>query len=174
MRHFKVDFKWKKSYNSTEFDHDCDSYDNSQIIPSSEKYNIKCDNVYISELSRSYDTFKLLELPNTPIKTNLIDEVPLRSFFKTSYRLPMAIWFVIGRIQWYFNFNRQPEKKSDTQQKIDRIIEIIENKNSDCLIIGHGIYFILLKKTLLKKNYSGNNTNHYKNGQVVEFSKIVG
>ena len=173
MRHFKVDFNWKKMYNSSEFDFACNTYDKSPIVPNYNSININFKDLYISSLSRTNDTAKSLGLTNTPIKTELLNEVPLKSFTESSLKIPTTLWLVIGRIQWYFNINRQIEGKRKTSQRIEKFINLIEGKNLDCLIVGHGFYFSQLKKELKKNKYLGSNTRYYKNGQIIEFNKSI-
>ncbi len=171
MRHFKVNFSWKKMYNSADFDIAYNAYDNSLIIPKNIGLNISFKNLYISHLSRTNETFKSLRLTSTPVKTDLLNEVPLKSFTKLPFKIPTTLWFVIGRIQWYFNISRQIEGKRKTNLRIKEFLALIEKEKQDCLIIGHGFYFAQMRIILKKNGYLGHNIRHYKNGQVVEFIK---
>ena len=171
MRHFKVDFNWKKIYNSTEFDFACDTYDKSPIMPDYNNLDIDFKDVYTSHLSRTNETAESLGLKNTTFKTDLLNEVPMKSFTESFLKIPTTLWFIIGRIQWYFNINRQTEGKQKTEERINEFINIIEHKKQNCLVIGHGFYFSQMKKTLKKNRYSGSNTRYYKNGQIIEFMK---
>lgn len=169
MRHLKVDFEWKKKYNSAEFDFDWNAYDFKPIIKSDKKLDLKIDKVFISELSRTAETAKVFALTQNIEHTALLDEVPMKSFFDTSFRLPLNIWLVIGRLQWYFNSKRQPESKTQTMQRVSEFIDKIHSENKNCLVIGHGFHFHQLKKQLQAHNYKANKRMNYKNGEVVEF-----
>ena len=73
-------------------------------------------NIYISTLSRSKETaisiFGQIHLR----QTGLIDEVPLRSAFDSKIRLPLWFWNFAGRIQWFFNIERQIEGRFNTKK----------------------------------------------------------
>ncbi len=172
MRHFTVSFNWKKIYNSFEFDSACEVYDNSVIIPETIKFMPSIKSVYISTLPRAEETFESLGLKSKPIKTFLLDEVPLKSFIKTKFKIPLFLWLFIGRMEWLLNIGKG-EKRADTKKRINSFISLMEEKNQDCLVIGHGFYFFWLKKELKRKQYLGMTTFHHKNGEVVPFSKML-
>ncbi len=171
MRHFKVDYKWSFFYNSQQFDNACKNYDKSSIIPSFKKIGVK--NVYISTLQRTKETVKYLKYNTNVniISTNLMDEVPLKSFIECSFLLPTFSWLIIGRIQWYIGNNRQNETRSQTKNRIVKLMDIIENQNKDCLLVGHGFYFSQMQSILKKRNYAGARTKYLKNGVIIEFEK---
>jgi len=172
MRHFKVDFEWKKKYSSREFKIACDKYDNFNIINQSVEFNSKdVQQIYISNLIRSSLTYKALRVDIKANKTNLINEVPIVPFIKTKIKLPTFVWMIAGRIQWYLNIEKQPEIKRDTLKKIETLINILEKEKINTLIIGHGFYFSQLKRVLKKRGYLGNGKSHYKNGEVIKFNK---
>lgn len=125
MRHFKVDFSWEKAYDSNEFDCACDEYDKSPIIPDYDNLDIGFKDVYISHLSRTNETAKSLRIKNEIIKTDLLNEVPIRSFIRSSFKIPTFLWFIAGRVQWYFNCKRQIEGKFKTEQRINELISKI-------------------------------------------------
>ena len=114
MRHFKVDFNWKKKYNSEEFDLACKMYDSNPIVSSRETLDFEVDKVYISGLSRTSETANALGLTKKINMTDLLNEVPMKSFIDTPLRLPTSIWLVFGRLQWFLNKKRQPEIKAQT------------------------------------------------------------
>lgn len=174
LRHFKVDFKWERMYNSIGFDIACKTYNTSSVIKKNldlEKFK-KNDLVYISTLTRTRETAKLIGIDTEIYKTKLLDEVPLKSFINTSLKIPLIVWMVIGRIQWYLNIKRQAETKTETIKRIYKMIDCIESTNKNALIIGHGFYFYQMEKILKDKNYLGNRKKQYKNGEMVEFKKV--
>ena len=175
MRHFKVDFGWKKKYSSKEFEIACKEYDNSDIINQNIRFDSKgIQQVYISDLIRSDLTYKALKIDIKSDKTELINEVPIVPFINTKFKLPTFIWMTFGRIQWLLNIKKQPEIRYDTLKKIETLISRLEKEKNDTLIIGHGFYFSQLKKVLKKKRYSGKGKSHYKNGEIVKFNKASG
>ena len=111
IRHAQVNYKWKFWYNSQDFNNACHEYDISEIGVLN-KYDIETSNkIYISELSRTYDTARLIFREKTFIKMNLFNEVPLNAFTDTSLILPIIVWNVLGRIQWYINSKSQLENQ---------------------------------------------------------------
>jgi hypothetical protein len=172
MRHFKVDFEWKKKYSSKEFKIACEKYDELDIISQPVEFDSnKIQQIFISELKRSYFTYKALKLEIKTNKTELINEVPIVPFIETKFKLPTPIWMIMGRIQWLLNIKKQPEVRNDTLIKIETLIQRLEIDKKDTLIIGHGFYFSQLKRVLKKMRYSGSGKSHYKNGKIIIFKK---
>ena len=170
MRHFKVDFTWKKLYSSSDFSNACSTYDKRNIIPdSSTQLDMKYEDIHISGLRRTKDTAMALGLGTNLIKSNLLNEVPMTAFTRSKIVLPTALWLTIGRLQWALNSKKQPEKKYETDRRIEEFINLIESKNRDCLVIGHAFYFARLKKELKRRKYVGSSISYYKNGSIVEF-----
>ena len=171
MRHFKVDFEWKKKYSSTGFDIACKKYDNSNIINQTVEFKPKEIQLFTSALIRSKLTYEALGIDIKTNTTDLINEVPIAPFMKTKLQLPTFVWMVMGRIQWFLNIKKQPEIRRETVEKIETLISRLENDKKDTLIIGHGFYFSQLKRILKKSGYSGNGKSHYKNGEIILFNK---
>lgn len=80
IRHAEVDYSWSRRCTSEMFDSECEKYDLSPIknviysIP-----QIVYQKIYISELSRSKDTAKILFPTGEYLESQLINEVPLKS-----------------------------------------------------------------------------------------------
>ena len=73
---------------------------------------------------------QLYELPE-------IIEVPLKSFTDTNKVYPLWLWNGIGRIQWLLNSKRQTETRKETSDRADKVIDFLENKGEDCILITH-------------------------------------
>ena len=168
MRHFKVDYQWKAFYSSHAFDNACKEYDYSSIIPGAIK-DIGINAIYTGTLQRSIETANVLKVNGNITSTDLLNEVPIKSFANCSFSLPTFLWMAIGRIQWYFECHHQPETKNKTKERIIQLIEIIEREKQDCLLIGHGFYFSQMEKILKKRNYIGKKISYLKNGQIAEY-----
>ena len=57
MRHFKVNFNWKKKYSSKEFKIACEEYDNSNIVIQNTEFDSKdIQQIYISNLIVKFAT----------------------------------------------------------------------------------------------------------------------
>lgn len=145
---------WEKSYNSTTYDFACNNYDKCGII--SEKRDLKPDTtktIYISELSRTYETAQKLFGKSDFIKTALLNEVPLKSFKNTEKIYPLWVWNVLGRLQWFMQNKRQPEGKKETKIRAKKMIDLLKKKNEDCYIVSHGFYMRTFIKELKKQGY---------------------
>lgn len=155
IRHAKVNMEWEKRYDSKQFDLACEKYDTSEIVPISEIMSTKdsTDIIYISELSRSYETARQLFGERNFCKTSLVNEVPAKSFKDTNKKYPWWLWKSMSRLQWFFNNKRQPETRRETLIRARKTIELIEKNNKDCFIITHGFYMVTLINELRKKGY---------------------
>lgn len=169
IRHAKVNYKWKFWYTSQEFNKSCNEYDISPI-DFSNKYSINTKQpIYISELSRSYDTAKLIFGSNKFIRMNLFNEVPLRAFTDKEIKLPLIMWKIFGRIQWYMNSKKQIETKNQTYKRVKKTIDFLERKNEDCFIICHACYMRILLRELKYSGYIGN----YSRINIMNLQKFV-
>lgn len=158
IRHAKVNYIWKFWCTSQEFNKSCDEYDISPI-DCSNKYNIKTENpIYISELSRSYDTAKLIFGENKFIKMDFFNEVPIKAFTDKVIKLPLITWRILGRIQWYVNSGKQMETKDETYKRAKETVDFLEEKNQDCYIICHACYMRVLLKELKYREYIGDHS----------------
>lgn len=152
IRHGKVNMQWQKSYNSEGFDSDCKKYDESHIFPI-ERCTDDFQVIYISELMRTYETAKYLFGEKEFFKTNLLNEVPLKSFIDSRVKLPTWLWNLAGRLQWLFNSSRQLEIKKETIKRADSLILFLEERQDDCVLVTHGFFMRSLVGTFKKKGY---------------------
>lgn len=139
IRHEKVDMSWDKKYNSAAYDLACNKYDECPIVLPSREYTKIDDSktVYISELSRTYETACRLFNKSDFFKTALLNEVPLRSFKETNKMYPLWIWNFVGRFQWFLQSNRQEESKKETIIRAKKMIDLLEERQEDCYLITH-------------------------------------
>lgn len=161
IRHEKVDMTWEKKYNSVTYDLACNKYDESPIVLSDKEYSKKDDakTVYISELSRTYETACRLFSKEVFIKTALLNEVPLKSFKDTNKMYPLWIWNFVGRVQWLLESNRQAESKKKTIIRAKEMIKLLEENQEDCYLVTHGFFMRVLIKELKKRGYTIRNNN---------------
>lgn len=152
----------------------CKEYDESDIKVSDFNFDNHLGKVtvYISELKRTRATLDFLNTNTEVLKTELINEVLIEPFIETNFKLPLLLWMIFGRLQWFFNIKRHSETRFDTTQKIQKFIDLILEEKGDVLVIGHGFYFSYLKR-FLKKEFSGENKSIYKNGDVIQLERIV-
>lgn len=146
---------WNRKYNSITYDLACNKYDRCSII-SRTKEVFEVDHtktVYISELSRTYETACKLFGNKNFIKTGLLNEVPIKSFTDTKNMYPLWLWNLVGRFQWFLQNKRQPEGKKDTIIRAREMIGFLEENKEDCYMITHGFYMRTLVKELKKQGY---------------------
>lgn len=170
IRHGKVNMKWPGKCSSEEFDMACEEYDRSDLeyinVVSSKR---QTGSIYVSHLSRSIHTAKLLFPDSEYYEMSEIGEVPLKSFVDTPKRLPLWMWNVLGRVQWYIGSGRQLEKRKDTIQRANKVIDLCERKKEDCILVTHGFFMHTLLKVLKNRGYqvSGNKQFDIKNLQMI-------
>lgn len=144
IRHGKVNLKWKKWYTSKEFDGDCTEYDRAPICTCELKREKPKGAVYISTLPRSRQTAEQLFCDTVYVETELLNEVPLKSFCDCRISLPLWLWNVGGRIQWLLQNSRQSESKANSKKRARRLIEQLEENNQDCILVSHGFFMRVL------------------------------
>ena len=173
IRHAEVDFCWSRRCTSEMFDSECRKYDLSPIR--NVTYSIPqtvYQKIYVSELSRSKDTAKIL-FPNEEFfESRLINEVPLGSSFDSKKKRPLWFWNVSGRLQWFINSPRQQEGKNETRKRARRFIKAIVNADEDCAVVTHGFFMHTLIQELKKSGFKvDNNHSKFKNGECVIATK---
>ncbi|RQO70047.1 histidine phosphatase [Pedobacter sp. KBW06] len=169
IRHSKVDFKWKARYHSRDFDLACGAYDHAHTLNCG-SLKLTGKSVYISELKRAEETaHAFLHGEKELFRTALLNEIPLNSFMETKIKLPTFIWMIAGRLQWYFNSSRQKEVRTQSKLRINHFLNLLEEKNEDCTIIGHGFYFAQMMSEIKKRKASGNTGKRIQNEEVRTF-----
>lgn len=153
IRHGKVNMEWKKWYTSEQFDEDCARYDRCPICPVDNKEEITAADVYISTLKRSRQTAEQLFGDKTFLETELLNEVPLKSFCDCKVPLPLWMWNVGGRLQWMMQSKRQTERKTDTQKRAKRLVENLIEHDRDCILVSHGFFMRTLIAELKRQGF---------------------
>lgn len=71
----------------------------------------------------------------------------------------------MGRIQWYIGSSRQLEKRKNTIQRANKVIDLCESQNEDCILVTHGFFMKTLIRVLKNRRYQllGNNQFAIKN-----------
>ncbi len=173
VRHFKVvTSKTSKKLNSAEFNERMENYDNSSVRAN--EVNISSndwDICYASTLSRASETAKTI-YHGEIISTNLIIEVPLFAFMKTTISFPSMVWHIGGRIAWLFSSKSQAESISGTKQRIDYFMKIIkESGHKNILVVSHGFFMKVFVRQLRKRGFIGSIDFAPKNGKLYLFEK---
>lgn len=173
MRHSKVKYIWKKWYTSDEFDKACKEYDMSFVEHTEQNFpDFNHQNIYISTLLRSRETAISIFGQTHLRQTELINEVPLRSAFDSKIRLPLWFWNFAGRIQWFFNIERQSEGRFNTRKRAKSFVNILCRYREDAIVITHGFFMHTLLNAFRYKGFRYDKSNiHYKTGSYVVVEK---
>ena len=165
MRHFKVQYHWKPSYTSDEYASADAEYDNADVIDQQIHLSKEYTMIFVSTLRRTQQTLYYL-FGNVPFKqTNLLDEVRLAPFMYSRIRLPLLMWLIMGRIQWFLNIKRQPEARTDTIRRAEDFIKTIKALNGNVLIIGHGFFLRVLASKIIGMGFVGKAFDYLHNGE---------
>ena len=173
IRHAEVDFCWSRRCTSEKFDLECRKYDLSPI--KNVTYNIlqaAYQKIYVSKLSRSQDTAKVLFPNGEYFESGLINEVPLKSSFNSKISMPLWFWNLSGRLQWLINCRRQAEGLRQTRKRAKRFVELIKNDDMDVAVVTHGFYMHTLLKEMRKAGFRMMGSSlKFKNGEYVVAEK---
>lgn len=174
LRHFKVNRRAPKHCNSEEYDRSISEYDEADIIArdvviSPGDYPV----CYASTMKRAVETARKV-YPGEIVFTDELVEIPLRSIFKTSLRLPFKLWNVINRMGWLFNSKKVQETKHRSRERAVRFLsELLEsnNGNRNVLIVSHGLFMVNLQIELSKRGFKGEEFFRAEHGHLYEFHR---
>lgn len=154
IRHEKVNMEWAAKYDSASFQADCDRYDRSHVITTPvDQLEVHNAQIYISELVRTYETAFKLFGDRPYIRTDLLNEVPMRPYKDTSRQIRRQIWNLFGRLQWYQQNRRQPEVREDSIVRANKLMNKLEDKGENCYLVTHGFYMRTIISVLKKRGY---------------------
>ena len=175
IRHEKVDMTWDRKYNSVAYDLACEHYDRCPIAFSDKKYEkiAGTEKVYVSGLSRTYETACRLFDGTDFVKTDMLNEVPLRSFKDTERSYPLWVWNFIGRFQWFLGKSRQPESREQTRIRAKGMIKLLEKRQEDCYLVTHGFYMRVLISELRRCGYRIRNENGIRSFRISNLDRVV-
>ena len=157
IRHGKVAMEWKKKYTPGEYDDALRQYDAADIVPVEQPQEPgDYKKVYVSSQRRAAQTARQL-FPSVPesdvIETNLLNEVPLRSFSDSERSRPKWVYDAAGRLQWLMG-KRQEETRSDTIRRADELIDLLEKNDEDVILISHGFFMnVLIGRLKRRRRY---------------------
>lgn len=174
LRHFKVNRRAPKHCNSEEYDRSISEYDRADIIiqnvaVSPADYPV----CYASSMKRAVETAREV-YDNEIIFTDELVEIPLRSIFKTTFKLPFKLWNVINRLGWAFNSKKVPEPKHRSRERAVRFLEkILESNdgNQNILIVSHGLFMVNLQIELSRLGFKGDGFFRAEHGRLYEFHR---
>ena len=168
IRHFKVGFKWKRFYNSSEYETACGGYNSSPIIKSDVPIN-STDRLITSTMKRAIETSRHIFKREADLADKNLCEVPIKPFIKTDLKFPKLVWDIVGRLQWRFNIDMQPESYRESKIRVKKFIDDIVKEGSNVVIVCHGWIIKLIILELKRHGFRGPNPIFIKNGIPYEF-----
>lgn len=174
IRHAKVDMKWKPFMTSVEYDKGCADYDAAPVLPVTVNLPpIEFRKIYVSTLPRTTATARQVVGERKFHATSLINEVAERSGFDSELKLPVLVWSVVSRIQWFANMRRQPETRTQTRRRAEKFASHLIRQNEDCVVFTHGFFMVTLMQELKKRGFRLDHERlFYANGEVVICKRI--
>ena len=157
----KAAMTWEKQYTSAEFEEaaqcalDCD-IEAAQV----ERISSHGRPVYVSSTKNAARTAELFFTDAEMIEEPLLNEVPVRAYKDTEKKLPLWRWQLMASIQRFFGNDRQPETKAQAKARADKLLDLLEAKNQDCILISHPIFIKILLNRFSARGYciTGRNT----------------
>lgn len=167
----KADMAWKKRYNSVDFnealrlaqDYDIESVKCEQISSNTRP-------VYVSSAKGALQTVEQIFTDAAIVKEELLDEVSLRSYKDTEKELPLRFWQLTASLQRSLGSSRQPESKSQARARAKRLLDLLESRNQDCILVSHPIFINILLSQFRKRGYHINRRNYFR---IVPLERIV-
>ena len=171
MRHYKVNYAWKKTYTAAEYRKAEQEYDKAEIFDQLKPLNEDYHKIIISSLPRTLATLKILKGDVKFISTPLLNEVPMEPFsnglkYYSRHRLN-----IMARIQWMLNNSKQIETREKTFERAKIFIKKYLNTDENCLVIGHRFFLRILSLEMLKQGFVGKLILRIDNGERVTFYK---
>lgn len=177
IRHAKVKYSWDEKYNSDTFSLACSGYDAADIESIDKKtiahiQSIVPDESIIltSKLKRSIETGMQLFPDKQQLSMHELDEVPVLPYTSTPEEKPLWKWMMYGRVQWYFNNERQTRNRNIVEKEIDEILKTV-SRYEDATIVGHGFYFRIMLKMLRKKGWKYKMNGRIRNLDIIKCEK---
>jgi broad specificity phosphatase PhoE len=112
----------------------------------------------VSPLRRSRDSAQLLRAETAPTVEEDLREAPLPSAFRSSIRLPPALWAGIARSAWFSGWSPAVEGFSETRRRAKRAAErlhALASEYGDIVVIGHGLMNVLVADGLRGLGWRG-------------------
>lgn len=167
MRHYKVKIKHKGKLNSREYDKYCNDYNDMGIYeqkpPLLPNYRL-----YSSNMTRAQQTARLATKREPEILDGVY-ELTFRSFKDSVKDLPFWYWELRARMQWFFNDKRQNELRKDTHKRLEDALELLIERDEDCIVVMHSFVMRIFSAILVKRGFKGKRVLMAKNGECFKF-----
>ena len=145
---------WKKLYHSADFDKACQQAIACDIEKvENERISAGGRPVYVSSGKGAYQTAQLLFTDADIIEEPLLDEMPQRSYKDTEKELPLWRWQFMASMQRFFGNSRQPESRAQAKVRAKKLVDLLESRNHDCILICHTNFIRVLLDCLGSRGY---------------------
>lgn len=145
---------WKNLYNSADFDEACrHAVDGDIEKAASERISSGDRPVYVSSEKGTFHTAELLFTDADIIEEPLLDEVPQRPYKDTKKELPLWRWQLMASIQRFFGNKRQPESRAQAKARAKKLLDLLESRNQDCILISHPNFIRVVLDCLSSRGY---------------------
>ncbi len=128
--------------------------------PTVEAINIseKCNAVVCSDLPRSIESAKALNIKKITITSSQFNEAGLPTSCGKLLKLSPKTWAVIYRVFWLFGYSNNSESYKEAKSRASKSVNILiklAQEHGSVLFVGHGVYNWLVAKELKSVGWSG-------------------
>ena len=168
IRHFKVLDEIPTWITAKEFNEWVDIYDQESLDPFDVSLPEKTDLILCSTLSRARRSIEMITSEEVFYLEALI-EVDPKIPWKSSFKLPKYLWFILGRVLWYRN-ERKGENRVDSKKRAREVLNYIKkSQKNNIFILTHGFFLKVFEKELLAQGFKGKIEFKPKNGKIYTF-----
>ena len=154
---------WKKLYHSVNFDEACRHAIDCDIEKvESERISSGGRPIYVSSGKGTVQTAELLFNDADIIEEPLLEEVPQRSYKDTEKELPLWRWQFMASMQRFLGNSRQPESRAQAKARAKKLLDLMESRNQDCILISHPNFIRVLLDCLGSRGYHINRQNLFR------------
>lgn len=152
---------------------------NPHSKPTSEAISVSktCKSVVCSDLRRSIESAKAIEVPRIDLIDSVFRESDLPHAQWRYPKLTLFTWFLFFRAMWFLGYSNNGEQISVAKHRAEiasAILKRLAVEQGSVMLIGHGIFNRLLSKQLRSNGWVGpiNPGNNYWEYGVYESNKI--
>ncbi|MDT8859714.1 histidine phosphatase family protein [Alkalihalobacillus sp. MEB130] len=173
VRHFKVERGYPNKWvTSEELMKWASEYDESDVIEGEINLgNIDWQRCYSSDLRRAMKT-ATKAYSDKIIYLKELREITLSPVMRWDIKLPVFIHLVLIRIAWLLGHASQGDTKENVIQRLDVLLDKVEQSDENVLIIGHGGIMIFMSRELKKRGFIGPKLKRPANGKLYVYERI--
>lgn len=154
---------WKKIYHSADYDEACRHAIDCDIEKTeNERISSGGRPVYVSSSKAARQTAELLFTDAAIAEEPLLDEVVQRPYKDTEKELPLWYWQFIASLQRFFGNSRQPESRAQAKTRAKKLLDLLEAKKQDCILISHPVFIRVLLNCLGARGYRVTRRNFFR------------